>query len=53
MNGDNNDENTKSTPGEDESWEFWAKIWGSSKVGNKDADLLSDIKLELLDLDCE
>ena len=53
LNADSNNENTKSTPDEDESREFWTKIWVFNKVVNKDDELLSHIKYELLDLDCE
>ena len=53
LNGDSNNENTNSTPDENESWEFWKKIWGINKVHNKDAEWLSNIKSELLNLDCE
>ena len=53
LNGDSSNKNTNSTPDENESREFWKKIWGINKVHNKDAEWLSNIKSELLNLDCE
>ena len=53
FNGDSNIENTNSTPDENESKEFWKKIWSINKVHNKDAEWLSNIKSELLNLDRE
>ena len=53
MNDDSNNENTNSTPDENESREFWKKIWGINKVHNKNAEWLSNIKSEFLNLDHE
>ena len=53
MNGVSNSENTNSTPDENESREFCKKIWGINKIHNKDAEWLSNIKFELLNLDRE
>ena len=53
LNGDSNNKNTNSTPDENKSREFWKKIWGINKVHHKDAEWLPNIKLELLNLDCE
>ena len=39
--------------GENESREFLKKIWHINKVHNKDAEWLSNIKSELLNLDRE
>ena len=53
LNGDSNNENTNSAPNEKESREFWKKIWCTDNVYNKDAEWLSNIKSELLNLDRE
>ena len=53
LNGDSNNENTNCTPDQNESREFCKKIQAINKVHNKDAERLSNIKSELLDLDCE
>ena len=53
LDGDSNNDNANSTSDENESWEFWKKIWGINKVHNKDAEWLSNIKSELLNLDRE
>ena len=42
MNDDSNNENTNCTPDENESREFWKKIWGINKVHNKNAEWLSE-----------
>ena len=52
-NGDSNNENTSSTPDEDECREFWEKIWDISKVHNKGDEWLSHVKSELFNLDRE
>ena len=53
LDGDSNNDNANSISDENESWEFWKKIWGINKVHNKDAEWLSNIKSELLNLDRE
>ena len=53
LNGDSNYENANSTPDENETREFWKKIWSINKVHNKDAKWLSYIKSEHLNLDHE
>ena len=53
LDGDSNNDKANSISDENESWEFWKKIWGINKVHNKDAEWLSNIKSELLNLDRE
>ena len=49
LNGGSNNENTNSIPDKDEN----KILWGINKVHNKDAEWISNIKSELLDLDRE
>ena len=53
LNGDSNNESANSTLDENESREFWQKIWGINKAHNKGTESLSKIKSELLSLDHE
>ena len=46
LNGDSNNDNTNSTPGENESSKFWKKIWSVN-------EWLSNIKPQLLNSDRE
>ena len=53
FNGDSNNEKTNSTPNENGSRGFWKQVLGINKIHNKDAEWLSNVKSELLNLEHE